>query len=126
MVQQKKIVPREEMFIIFLTFYFRMVLELQKTYQNSNEFPYTPHPVPLLFLFLFSADFISYLFFSWHNVTLVSGVPPRDSTSLDVMLCSAQVWLPSGFLQHHPSTIHYIPYAAPFIPLTVHSNAPIN
>ena len=53
-----------------------------------------------------------------HSITLVSDVQPSDSTSLHVMLCSRQVWLPSVTMPRYDNIIDYIPYAVPCIPMT--------
>lgn len=65
MIQQKNIVPCGETFTIFSNFYFRTGVDLQKTYQDGKEFPYTPHPVPLLLFFFSQLGCIFHLFFKF-------------------------------------------------------------
>ena len=62
----------------------------------------------------FDHNFLGYL---KHNVPSVSDVQHSDSTSLQIMLCSPQVWLPSVTIQCYYNIIDYVSYAVSFIPM---------
>ena len=81
------------------------ILEMEERKNNWDQNCGTRDWIPLFF---FIEVYLT------HKVTLVLEVQHSDSTSLH----SPEVWLWSVTIQHYFSTIDYVPYPVPFIPMT--------